>query len=134
MHKPKLKKIHEIHPSKRKRSPFRRPFLVYLNSFNLAASQAMSTNVNASMSSVNNGSDLLYVGLPSMVGSSVGMGYSLTESYALSANFTLCHISYLQVRIKRQTNSFSQFYLRLYSVPVLQGNYSAVTVSTTSSP
>ena len=51
----------------------------------------MSANVNAGVSTVNDSSNLLYVGLPSMVGSSVGMGYSLTESYALSANFTLCH-------------------------------------------
>ena len=63
-----------------------------LNSFNLAASQAVSANVNAGVSAVYNSSDLLYVGLPSMVGSSVGVGYSLTESNALSANFTLCHL------------------------------------------
>ena len=78
--------------------------MLKLNSFNLAASQAVSANVNAGMSTVYNGSDLLHVGLPSMVGSSVGMGHSLTESYALSANFTLCHISYLQMRTKRLTN------------------------------
>ena len=56
----------------------------------------MRTHVNAGVSSVHNGSYLLYVGLPSMVGSSVGVGYSLTESYALSANFTLCHYISLQ--------------------------------------
>ena len=58
------------------------------------------------MGAVHNCSDLLYVGLPSMVGSSVGMGNSLTESYALSANFTLCHFNYLQ---KRKTLNFIRF-------------------------
>ena len=56
----------------------------------------MSANVNAGVSTVNDSSNLLYIGLPSMVGSSVGVGYSLTESYALSANFTLCHYIILQ--------------------------------------
>ena len=71
-----------------------------LNSFNLAASQAVSTYVYAGVSTVYNGSNLLYVGLPSMVGSSVGMGNSLTESNALSANFTLCHSYYLQCALR----------------------------------
>jgi len=66
-------------------------FYFKLCAFNLAASQAVSANIKTGVSAVNNSSYLLYVGLPSMVGSSVGMGYSLTESYALSANFTLCH-------------------------------------------
>ena len=82
-----------------------------LNSFNLAASQAVSANINAGMSTVNDCSYLLYVGLPSMVGSSVGVGYSLTESNALSANFTLCHSYYLQKRLCAEHLNFLQFQL-----------------------
>ena len=69
-----------------------RGFFSSLNSFNLAASQAVSANINAGVSTVYNGSNLLYVGLPSMVGSSVGVGYLNTESYTLFAKFTLCHV------------------------------------------
>ena len=71
------------------------------------------------MSTVYNGSYLLYVGLPSMVGSSVGMGYSLTESNALSANFTLCHSYYLQCALRAKHRFDPQNAARFGSVPLV---------------
>ena len=76
----------------------------------------MCANVNSGVGAVDNGSDLLYVGFPSMVGSSMRMGNSLTESYALPANFTLCHFLYLQIAPKRQDfeSVFFGFIIRLF--------------------
>ena len=55
--------------------------------------EATSTNRQRLRRAVNRGLYLANVGLPSSVGMTVGVRYSLTENNALSANFTLCHVS-----------------------------------------
>ena len=59
-----------------------------------ARAEATGANSNGLRSAVNNSLNLANVGLPSSVGMTVGVRYSLTENNALSANFTLCHVLY----------------------------------------
>ena len=77
-----------------------------LRALYLAGTQATRAYVSGSVSTAGNDLNSSDVGFPSSVGSSVGMGNSLTESNALSANFTLCHSYYLQcaLRAKHHNN------------------------------
>ena len=46
-------------------------------------------------SSIDNGLDPLYIGLPGTVGTSVGMGNLNTKGYALATKITLSHLLHL---------------------------------------
>ncbi len=64
---------------------------------NSARTQAAGTHVHGLVGAVDYDPDFSHVGLPSSVGSAVGMGYVLTEGHALAANITLCHIIYTSI-------------------------------------
>ena len=62
---------------------------------NLVRTEASGTSVHMARSTVHNGLDTLYVGLPSTVGTSVGVGYLNTEGNALATIITLRHSLHL---------------------------------------
>ena len=62
---------------------------------NLVGTQASCTSVHMARSTVDNGLDTLNVGLPSPVGTSVGVGNLNTEDNALAAIITLRHSLHL---------------------------------------
>ena len=71
-------------------------FLCRLDSaFNLTGTQASRTDIDMTRRTVNNCLDALHIGLPSLVGASVGMGDFDTESNALTAKIALCHLLHL---------------------------------------
>lgn len=61
-------------------------------SLNLSGAQAARAYVHSARSAVYDSSYFHYIGLESSVAASVGVGNLDSESYALSANFTFCHI------------------------------------------
>ena len=63
--------------------------------FDLIGTEASGTSIHVARSTVDNGLDPLYIGLPGTVGPSVGVGNLNTESNALATIFTLCHTLHL---------------------------------------
>lgn len=59
---------------------------------NLTAAQATGANVDVLRCSVHYGLDALNIGLPSTVGTSVGVAHLDTKRNILAAKFTLCHL------------------------------------------
>ena len=81
-------------PGKRKRQAFQLVFLCVIESdgaLNLVRTQASCTDIHMARSTVNDRLDALDVGLPSSVGTSVGMGDLNAERNALAADIALCH-------------------------------------------
>ena len=63
-----------------------------LNSaLNLIGTEASGTSVHVARSTVHNGLDPLYIGLPGPIGTSVGVGDLNTKGNALITKFTLRH-------------------------------------------
>ena len=58
---------------------------------NLIGTEASGTSVHVARSTVNNGLDPLYIGLPGTVGASVGVGDLNTKGNALATIITLRH-------------------------------------------
>jgi hypothetical protein len=63
--------------------------------FDLIGTEASGTSIHVARSTVDNGLDPLYIGLPSTVGTSVRVGNLDTESNALATIITLCHTLHL---------------------------------------
>ena len=58
---------------------------------NLVGTEASGTSVHMARSPVDNGLDTLHIGLPSTIGTSVGVGHLDTEGHALATIITLRH-------------------------------------------
>ena len=63
--------------------------------FDLIGTEASGTSIHVARSTVDNGLDPLYIGLPSTVGPSVRVRNLDTESNALATIITLCHTLHL---------------------------------------
>ena len=61
----------------------------------LVRTEASGTSVHMARSTVDNGLNPLYVGLPGTIGTSVGVGNLNTKGNALTAIITLCHSLHL---------------------------------------
>ena len=61
------------------------------SALNLVGTEASGTSVHMARSTVDNSLDPLYIGLPSTVGTTVGVGNFNTEGYALATIITLRH-------------------------------------------
>ena len=61
----------------------------------LVGTETSGTGVHMARSSVDNGLDALHIGLPSTVGTSVGVGNLNAEGNALATIITLCHSLHL---------------------------------------
>jgi len=59
--------------------------------FNLVGTEASGTSVHMARSTVDNGLDPLYIGLPGSIGTSVGVGDLNTKGNALATIITLRH-------------------------------------------
>ena len=66
---------------------------------NLVRTEASGTSIHMAGSTVNDGLDPLYIGLPGSVGTSVGVGNLDTEGNALTTIITLRHSLHLQSEI-----------------------------------
>ena len=64
-----------------------------LRALDFARTQATGTYCYSGRSTVNHSLYLTNVGLPGSVGMTVGVRNAFSENNALSANFTLCHVS-----------------------------------------
>ena len=64
--------------------------------FNLIGTEASCTDVDMARGTVNDCFHALYIGLPSSVGASVGMGDFNAECNTLAANIALCQLLHLQ--------------------------------------
>ena len=62
---------------------------------NLVGAEASGTCVHMARSPVNNRFDPLHIGLPSTIGTSVGMGNLDTKGHALTTKITLSHSLHL---------------------------------------
>ena len=62
---------------------------------NLVGTEASGTSVHMARSTVDNSLDTLHIGLPSTVGTSVGVGDLDTKSHALTTKITLRHSLHL---------------------------------------
>ena len=58
---------------------------------NLGGTEASGTSVHMARSPVDNSLDTLHIGLPSTIGTSVGVGHLDTEGHALATIITLRH-------------------------------------------
>ena len=65
------------------------------SAFNLVGTETSGTSVHMARSPVDNGLDTLNIGLPSTIGTSVGVGHLHTEGHALATIITLRHFSHL---------------------------------------
>ena len=63
--------------------------------FHLVGTKASCTDMYMARSTINNSFDALDVGLPSSVGTSMGVRDLDTESHALAADIALCHLLHL---------------------------------------
>ena len=63
--------------------------------FHLVGTKASCTDMYMARSTINNSFDALDVGLPSSVGTSMGVRNLDTESHALAADIALCHLLHL---------------------------------------
>ena len=61
----------------------------------LVGTETSGTGVHMARSTVDNGLDPLYIGLPGSVGTSVGVGDLNAEGNALATIITLCHSLHL---------------------------------------
>jgi len=61
------------------------------SALNLVGTEASGTSVHMARSTVDNSLDPLYIGLPSTIGTTVGVGNLNTEGYALATIITLRH-------------------------------------------
>ena len=61
------------------------------SALDLAGTEASGTSVHMARSTVHNSLNTLHVGLPSTVGTSVGVGDLNAEGYALATKITLSH-------------------------------------------
>ncbi len=66
-----------------------------LRTFNLTGTQASGAYIDMAGSTLHNSLYTLYIGLPSSVSCSMGVGYLVAECHALTANLTLCHRKHL---------------------------------------
>ena len=66
------------------------------SALDLVGTQASGTGIHVARRTVHNGLDTLYVGLPSSIGTSVGVGDLNTEGNTLAAIITLSHSLHLQ--------------------------------------
>ena len=83
---------------KQKRHCKRNAVITYAKSdspFNLVGTEASGTSVDMARSAVDNSLNPLYIGLPSTIGTSVGVGDLDTKGNALAAIITLCHTLHL---------------------------------------
>ncbi len=81
----KKKKSREIHDS-----------FVWLHStLNLTGAEASRTDVNVTRGTINDCLNTSDIGLPSSVGTSVGVGHLNTECNTLLTNFALSHLLHL---------------------------------------
>ena len=62
---------------------------------NLVGTEASGTSVHMARSTVDNGLDPLYIGLPGPIGTSVGVGNLNTKGNALATIITLRHLLHL---------------------------------------
>ena len=62
---------------------------------NLVGTEASGTSVHMARSSIHNGLNTLHIGLPSTIGTSVGVGHLDTEGHALATIITLRHSLHL---------------------------------------
>ena len=65
------------------------------STLNLVGTEASGTSVHLARSTVNNGLDPLYIGLPGPIGTSVGVGDLNTKGNALATKITLRHSLHL---------------------------------------
>ena len=65
------------------------------STLNLVGTEASGTSVHMARSTVNNGLDPLYIGLPGPIGTSVGVGDLNTKGNALATIITLRHSLHL---------------------------------------
>ena len=65
------------------------------STLDLIGAEASGTSVHMAGSSIDNGLDPLYIGLPGTVGTSVGMGNLNTKGYALATKITFRHLLHL---------------------------------------
>ena len=63
--------------------------------FDLIGTEASGTSIHVARSTIDNGLNPLYIGLPGPVGASVGVGNLDTESNTLTTIITLCHTLHL---------------------------------------
>ena len=66
-----------------------------ISPFDLIGTEASGTSIHVARSTIDNGLNPLYIGLPSPVGASVRVGNLDTESNALATIITLCHTLHL---------------------------------------
>ena len=93
--------------------------MTYLESdsaLNLVGTEASGTSVHMARSSVDNGLDPLHIGLPSTIGTSVGVGNLDTEGNALTTIITLrhhCtsypHVDSINYAFRRRLNMIADF-------------------------
>jgi hypothetical protein len=86
--------LHSFLGNKKRHRHLAMPQLVTLISdctLNLIGTEASGTSVHMARSSVNDSLNTLNVGLPSTVGTSVGVGNLNTEGHALATKITLRH-------------------------------------------
>ena len=69
-------------------------------SCNFARTQTAGTNIHMARRTVDDRLDALHIGLPSAIGTAVGVGDLDTEGHALVAKFALCHPLHLLAVIK----------------------------------
>ena len=84
-------------PHKQKRQVFRPVLIIALSdsALNLVGTEASGTCVHMARSPVNDSLDSLHIGLPSTVGTSVGVRNLDTKGYALTTKITLSHSLHL---------------------------------------
>ena len=66
------------------------------SAFNLIGTEASRTDVDMAGRTIDDCFHALYIGLPSSVGASVGMGDLNAKRNALAANIALCQLLHLQ--------------------------------------
>ena len=66
------------------------------SAFNLIGTEASCTDVDMAGRTIDDCFHALYIGLPSSVGASVGMGDFNAECNTLAANIALCQLLHLQ--------------------------------------
>ena len=73
--------------------------------FNLIGTEASCTDVDMAGRTIDDCFHALYIGLPSSVGASVGMGDFNAECNTLAANIALCQLLHLQSLQKSSRNT-----------------------------
>ena len=86
-------------------------------SFHLVRTEASGTGVHMARSTVDNRLNTLDIGLPSTVGTSVGVGNLNAESYALTTKITLSHSLHLLSPIISKFRFFTSALIGYQSLP-----------------